>query len=241
MAKKSKISAEDFEWGSRFAKRYIEDLCFRSMASWVRSRPSLNILSLPAAEWLWERSFSAVFPGGEKKFFGIERDAAVYAKMSDISNQQLFLYPDHELIPFGNQSFLELTRSFHRETDVAFDMIYLDWMGAWSQEKQKQITRMFDKAMLAPDSMFRFTIALNRDKPAEWEDLINVERSSISVVDIRGGGEPLADWRTYGIPALVAAIGADFGYKVKPITVHVYYNHTARQSTPMGAFLFKVA
>lgn len=240
MSKKGKINTAEIEWGTRFAKRYAEDLGFRSMAAWALSKAQMNILSFPASEWLWERAFSAVFPGGKKSFYGIEVDPQVYDKMRGIGDRQPAMYPDHELMPLRNCSFLELAKSFHADTDVRFDMIYLDWMGAWSKDKQKQIIRLFEKDMLAPDSMLRFTIALNRDKPADWEDLMNVEHNNIAVVDLRGGGSELADWRTYGIPALVASIGADFGRKVKPIIVHTYYNHTAKMSTPIGAFQFRV-
>jgi hypothetical protein len=126
------------------------------------------------------------------------------------------------------------------ETDLQFDMIYLDWMGSWGDDKHSQIVRMFEKNMLAKDSMFQFTVSMNRGHPKRWEDLAELEHASFGIMDLRGGGENIAEWRTQGVPALVELIGRDFGRKMKLISGQVYPNYTRTRSTPMGSFLFKV-
>lgn len=231
------VNAADLAWGNRYAKRYAEEMSFRTMANWARRVVNKNILSLPASEWLWERAFSALFPDGKVRFYGIDRDPAVYGRLADVGNKQL--YPDHKLVPFGCRKFSELVTAYV-PGNVQFDMIYLDWMGSWGNDKHTQIVRMFEKQMLAPDSMFKFTMALNRGHPKRWEDLVELEHSSFSIVDIRGGGGDIAEWRTQGVPALVETIGRDFGRKVKTVGVQVYYHYTQKRSTPMGSFLFKV-
>lgn len=232
------VTASDLVWGTRFAKRHADEIAFRAMAPWVRSKVrGMDVLSFPAEEWLWERAFSALFPWGKVRFFGIEQDPAVYAKMADVEGRQL--YPDHRLVPVGNISFAEYV-DLQSSESPKYDMIYLDWLGTWCADKYDQIVAMLQSDMLAPDSMFRFTVSMNRGKPEKWSELAEVEHSSIAIADIRGGGGDMAEWRTYGIPALVVALGNDFGRRITPVALQIYYNYSEKRTTPMGSFLFRV-
>lgn len=224
-------------WFNRAAKRHADELSFRAMAHWIVNKKSASVLSLPASDWIWERQYVDNFPDAKVQFLGLEQNEEVWDRMGWAATKLNQLNDRHEFITTDAPcSFMD----FARHTDRKFDVIYLDWMGTWSKDKLKQINIMFDKDMLKNDSIFRLTLGLNRGHPKSWEDLGDVE-GDFHIVDIRGGGGELPSWKTHGVPALVEAVGHDFGRPTKLIAAHVYSSfHTRKAAVPEIVFTFRV-
>jgi hypothetical protein len=237
---------EDLNWFKRAAKRHADELCFRAMGPWVTKAPRKqvrSVLSLPAGNWLWERMLADVFPQHRFLFNGIEQNEKVFDVVQSMGVKLNQLYDNHTFRSFERPiSFSDYVKIWSESRAVSFDMIYLDWMGTWGRDKCDQIDQIFNEDMLAEDSLLRITIGLNRGNPKSWSELSEVEYADFHIVDIRGGGSPLPKWKVHGIPALIEAIGSDYGRTVRLVTAHAYssYHDGNRSAVPEISFLFRV-
>tara|TARA_R110002110_G_scaffold8326_6_gene41869 strand:- start:6245 stop:6991 length:747 start_codon:yes stop_codon:yes gene_type:complete len=230
-------------WESRRAKRHADEIAFNAIKRWAVPRKYTEILSFPAADWGWESYYAQVFPEGSLDFYGLEQDHRIHPEMVKRAEvRPTGLHKRHALEPITRPcSFKDYARGYDAEALGAFDMIYLDWMGTWSADKEEQVRLMFNQGMLGSDSIFRFTVSLLRGKPAKWEEACaDYEHRGYHIADIRGGGCEVPEWRTHGVPALVEHLGSLAGYQVRTIAAQLYYTYGKTHTTPQGSFMFRV-
>lgn len=236
------ITPSDVDWANKAAKRYADELAFRTIAQWARSKTDpVNILSLPADRWLWEANMADLFPDQTFVFFGVERDEVVHGRMTASAAAADGRRYDFRPCPQPEAAIDWIRRE---GAAVKLDMVYFDWMGSWSKSKASQLEQLFASDTLNKDSIFRFTAGLSRGKNASWEHLMDdVEKECFHIVDIRGGGSAIPEWRLYGVPKLAIDIAERWGRSMRLLSAHVYggLRPNLGQSVPEISFTFSVA
>jgi hypothetical protein len=227
-------------WDSRAAKRFVDELTFRAMAPWAMTGPKLKrILSLPAADWLWERSFTTTFPKNWATFVGVEKSQPVWRKMKATAENQSTVNRNHQFVPCPRATDMA---KFLAETPEKYDMIYLDWMGTWSVAKERQLISIFKRRLLNKGGLLRMTMALDRGKKSIWAPYCEEDSAIMGFQDLRGVNTPLPEWKVYGIPRMIMNTAEDLGVKLKLISAIAYTSreHPLKKGTPESSFIFRV-
>ena len=199
----------------RHAKRYSDDLCHREMRAWVEGRAHVRTLSLPAANWIWEKSFSNRYPDQRLEFVGLEADPEVHgrqrAKLRQLQTGR------HAFRVMGRPTSVAQYIDYWRVVDqVPFDMIYLDYMGNWGDSKCEDITRILESGMLAPNAYLRVTLTATRGDGAKWDQICDPE-PRMEVTDMRPSKVELPNWILQGVPNLIAVTAGVFDRRAVPV------------------------
>lgn len=227
-------------WDSRAAKRFVDELTFRAMAPWALTGPKLKrILSLPAADWLWERSFTTTFPKNWATFVGVEKSAPVWSKMKATAKNLSKISQNHQFVSCPKATDVA---DFLIKTPEKYDMIYLDWMGTWSAAKELQLISVFERRLLNKGGLLRITMALDRGKKSIWAPYCEEDGAIMGFQDLRGVKSPLPEWKAYGIPRMIINTADDLGVKLKLISAIAYMSreHPLKKGTPETSFLFRI-
>ena len=229
------------KWMNRVAKRHADEINFRPMAPWVIGKGRRKILSLPAETFEWEKAYAAMFPDNSADFYGLEEVAPLHRRMKAYA-KTLVSDKNYRYEAIGKpMKALEFMNLWPALQEKPFNMIYLDWMGTWGRDKDAQIRAMFKNGLLARHSLFRFTIGLARGRDDCWTHAAT-SPTDFHIVDIRGGGGKLPEWKMYGVPQRVIDTAEEYGRVAKLVTAQVYSTFTSikRPGTPEVSFLFKV-
>jgi hypothetical protein len=161
-----RASEKDWLHGSSVPKRMNDGSIFSRIEPSYRRRGKdspISVLSLPAAEWAWEKGFMSAFPEKRFKFVGVESNEEVYRKMvknaislkedSKVRRRARFYYPEKAM------DMLSFLRFY---TGLKSDFIYLDWMGTWANDKEEQLDLIFQHKMFYPGCFLSITISLGR-------------------------------------------------------------------------------
>jgi hypothetical protein len=226
-------------WLTRMAKREADSLVFRCLASWALTEGKKRILTLPGAEWLWEREFLQYYPDYPIEFLGLESNSRIAKRMRDAVAFSPAPRP-HKFNPHPqNLSFEDYAESF-KPKDGAFDMIYLDWRGAWGEDKLNQLRLLFLRGMLKAGGYFRFTVCLTPGKLSRAEHFDD-EQQSFHFGDILGGGDRNSKWQAHGVPAIAIAVARKEGYHMEPVAMQYYQSYPDVDDTlSQTSFLFRL-
>ncbi len=241
MTKKSQTAdPSKMSWDKRAAKRFVDEIVFRAMEKdFVGKRKVHHILTLPAADWTWEREFALTFYKTKAVFTGVERDAEVHKGMCKQAKRHNVAHDIHVFNPVLKP--IELNQ-FLLATPQEFDMIYLDWMGTWCEEKFKQLHTLLQRNLVKPGGLMRLTLSLNRGKKDVWAPLCDTSPIITGVQDLRCGGKELPEWKVFGIPGLIVETAANYGYQARLLSNLVYNSRSGAlaRATPEISMLFRL-
>ena len=242
-------------WNNRQTKRKNDALLESYMLPlWNSGREQIDVLSLPAEEWLWERGIALKHPDQNFVFSGIEANRKVHRRQV-LCAERL----NYEQYDYGNATFIampEPTKWFNAlsmaavDPDLQFDIIYADYMGAWAGPKLHDLVMMFSEKLLKPGGYFLMTLSMTRDGYNNFARKMAIQYGKlfhdIPVIDDR------SDWRESGTPqstvvqrargiaAYVRDLARKYGQTVQILPPHVYYNTTeSGRSYPEIGFCFR--
>lgn len=219
-------------WRSMAAKREADLVTFRVAAVDILAmRRTVKVLSFPSTSWRWETSLAEVFQNKRFLFTGVERDPAAYRKAAKSQPDGTTLIKADVMELFRDPS--------GRRT---YDIIYLDWMGTWSKEKQANINALFSvPGRLNDGGLLLLTLALTRGRHVTLDPLEQMAQDLPFVTyDARGRNKHTSSFKVKGIPAWIAQAAEERGVKLRPLMANVYYSSTGLSTnvTPQVQFLF---
>lgn len=231
---------KEFAWDSRYAKRHVDDMMFGLMRNDIGRLRWCRVLSLPAADLVWEQMLASYFKDVICDFTCIERDAEVFRAM--LSKTRTL---KNKLDPCIFKSYKMDVKDYFdcskfRLKASRFHLVYLDFMGTWGRDKYDCLAGMFASGALADHSYLRTTFQANRGHGSIWESVAeHVE--NLQVWDLRPEGDPIADWKMYGIPGIIVDLARAYGIRMKPVKAAIYrsQNGNSGRPVPQITFLFK--
>lgn len=234
----------EIDWTRKTEKRrndfLLRELCGPALLQY--QAPA--VLSFPAAGWLWERAVIDMFDGLQNppgiEFIGLETNQTVFADSCQTATKLRAQHPEHQF----NVSCKDAC-DFIKDTNINFDVIYLDWMGTWAKSKRETLATIAKRELLNPGGMLIFTLALTRRRisNAELAEYAGGEHNFV-FLDSRIRRENLAEtsgthFVGKGIAGLVMSLFEDAGQTLTPLLGKIYYDISGRTPRPEIVLCFE--
>lgn len=244
-----KSKNESISWKQRTDKRMNDLFLNKYFIPIMRSKQEVNVLSMPAARWLWERSLIDFFPDNKFKFLGVERNPEIYSLAKSTAYQ--LNYQNKKRARFSMaKSVGQLGEAIKRADgtgipeDSVFDIIYADYMGTWTRDKLDDIHAIYSNNYNCPrKSTFVMTLSLCTRNTVDFcNETVRFGQSipDAQKVDIDDDHiHRRISKKTYSedvfplvqsIAAKVMAVGMEYGKLIKAHPPHIYYG-------PRGIFV----
>jgi hypothetical protein len=218
-------------WAARVAKRRNDAFVSLCLGPLLHSAETdFNVLSLPAADWLWERQLAEQWDSKFFRFQGVEKQPdireaaetkATYLNSEPSVNAFYDILPEPSL------------KSALLKAERCFDIIYADYMGAWGVDKFDDVEVIFGQKLLNPFGCLVMTLSLVRNASPLFSELQDYARGDfeIAVIDDREHCRTMGflpdssvTSMSRGIPRAVIEQAAAAGVRLKLIMGHIYYN-----------------
>jgi len=209
-------NSNDIEWETRQDKRLndalMNDNLYRSLI--LKKDKPVQILSLPAAKWIWETSLSQAFEDIKFSFLGIEENPPVHKQMKLNAEYNNKIYAKKCRFQTTPSPFSLL--HYFKMSKTSFDIIYLDWMGTWSQEKKEQVSLIFKKDLIRPRGFFIFTLMYGRGYSETNKELEKYSRMHQGF-DFEYDSKQKKSYisKTRGVVNLIQSIAEKYDHKVE--------------------------
>lgn len=215
------IDAALVDWAAARSKRQQDSKIIQYMLLTLLDKKDPNILCMPAGGWMFERALIEAFPSHEFSFQGVERDKGVYTASARTLKS---LGSEHSQCEFRLHYGCVGTKLEHAVAEEqAYDVIYLDYMGTWSCEKQGHIRDIIKSRLLKTGGTLILTLALNRGQPetnnrlsqaAMIADIMETDYWGVIVNEAeRCTLKPgtVSNMKVSGIPAIIQQMAAQDG------------------------------
>jgi hypothetical protein len=235
------IDPDRIDWGCNTGKREADITMYRAMAYDLlmigASKKHISVLSFPGPDWLWEKGLCDAFNRRSFKFTGIEREPKIWRKLE----QGAAVSPEKFKMHDKPCSFVEFANT-RNARNKPFDLVYLDWMGTWSNDKKQDLEQLLAKKMLAPGGLLAMTLSLRRGNPRTNEELHDLSHDlPLAFYDARGRDKYVSNIKVRGIPHWVQQrANEEYGVELRPLLASVYYSVTglSDQVQPQLQLLF---
>lgn len=219
-------------WDANREKREADAALFKMICFDLLQQAGLvlkfvDALTLPASTWKWERSLAEAFPNLYFDFMGVEKDEKVYRKMSVNSSRY-----GSNFRPYRKPT--SIKRFLQEASPLAFDLIYYDWMGAWSNDKKSDLDATFGCDALRPGGLLITNVMLSRGQPHNLKELKAFPKElSIPFLDMRGRDTFLHHPKVTGIPQWISQMAEEkHDMQMTPVGALVYYSQANHRSCP---------
>lgn len=220
------IDPSRIRWDGNGPKREADQMLYRAIAMDVIDlawRGPIEVLSLPGASFHYERGLSRTFPSFEFRFTGLERHAAVFRKLKAAAAK---LGPNYRTTD-RPESFGDFAAKRDRR-NKQFGIIYLDWMGTWSREKQMDLDALFAKDMLKVGGLLIMTLSLRRGRP-ETNDALDALSQGLpwAFYDASGKDTYFNNKKVRGVPRWVESLARDqYDVGLRTVMSPIYHSKT---------------
>ena len=178
----------------------------------------VSMLTLPAADWAYERYLLSTHPDLHWAFVGLERDAEIAANMETTGARVL----NEDGTPAVCHARHASTTDFLEYDNTRFDIVYFDYMGTWSQAKERDIKLLCQ----TPPGIYACTIALNRGSSLTNSMLeecsVTGRRHLEWVQDTTGRYNQSPHYKITGTPERIIALFNDQGVSAHMVGGFVY-------------------
>lgn len=182
-------------WAKREQKRDNDISLLKYIKEPLSLFSTVNCISLPSHQWIWERMIAAAFPDKTFNFIGVERDRQVNhagrinaKRLNAVKNRNYTL----EMLPPSISWTNAMKGDFSSEIvgeDELFQLLYADYMGTWSPDKIEDYESIFSNDRIFPMfctcivtlSLGRNSSPLRRDTLDNWSETF--EAAMIEVLD----------------------------------------------------------
>ena len=222
-----------FNWDNAGDKRINDHRLYNIINKKMKRKKTISMLSFPSDKWIFERKLI------EKcntpfNFHSIERNKDMLKK-SKVTVRKL--KKKHEQHTFWTPRKEISLQEYIPTTDKTFDIIYTDWMGTWSKEKEKDIHTLFENKVINKNALLIFTIMLSRGSKCtidKLKNMIDYDQLSLPINSNRTSDNFKA--KTIGLTNLIRKIGDSNGYHVKLSDLNEYKGRTQ----PELSFVFNI-
>ena len=190
-------------------------------------RRSINVLSMPADKWIWERDLADRVQDKDFFFVGVERVADTRLRAQ--ANARI-ISASYKKSIFS----LALKRTWRHHcytTSHKYDIIYADQMGTWCDKKYNELAIIFKRRLLADYGYLILTCGLGRTKMcARWKEAkeqgterIRIQHTSLQLItdaslERREQGlmqDSNVPALIAGIPAQIQELASEYGYQLQ--------------------------
>lgn len=251
------------DWSDdHYAKRstdvdMIHDIMSHPFFNNIIKRGVSHIATLSADSLIFEKMFAQKVKklNTNFAFYPIERDKEVYKKLltnniPNLSYRSLLkvkLKDNPKCSVIFTYKPMSVIQYFDLFSMDIFDFIYLDYMGTWSTEKEKDLNTIFQHGYLMDNSFLAITIAGARGNAITKQKLIRAAaqvKSKVPETKIIGDPEVYFA-KTTGVIASIEQIAEKYSYTARLIKFYVYPSSTfnkngEKTNRPEYKFLFSI-
>jgi hypothetical protein len=224
MARDKSVNPATIAWGTNISQREADTAMFYGMSfdlsrQYRKTGKRLRILSFPDETWSWELSLENLFSHIPMEFLGLARNAAIHKKTKKFASvlPRRFEMTDK---PVGFQTFAASNRKRR-----SFDVIYLDWLGTWNEEKTDDLCALFHSGLLDVGGLLILTVSLFRGHLVSEKELQDPSLDLPMVFyEARRSSKGASHLKVKGIPQWIQDTADDrFGVKMKPLLTSIHY------------------
>lgn len=251
------------DWSKREDKRVNDASLMCLMKPSIEAHKYLNCLSFPADQWIFEQGAARFYPGIKHKFIGVERDPTVNKRAAHLAGKLMADPKDGrnftmEMLPSEISFRRALTMPLELSSmgpDEPFNLVYADYMGAWSPEKFEDICFLLDNDRVFPKlGTFVMTLSLGHNRSPKRLEAIELgmdlpQHQRVHINDNNAlsrlkKGRPSAERLhalVHGIVQTIVNLAEDYDKEVKAHPVNIYYNPRSTNGAKMyaeGSFSF---
>lgn len=212
-------------WEGRDGKRQ-NDTNLRRIIRTHCKRKTIDMLTLPAADWCFERALLLDMKHAHFRMVGIEMNPRVHRKARRMAARLGEAFPAHRFTmterPMSAWDFI-------RRGEGVFDVVYLDWMGTWSQDKKRQVTALLEHKMIKNRGLLFTTIMVPRGQRTTLDELMKYLPRDECCRDTRAA-------KTRGLENLIISLGKKRGYDIECLYCEEYKD----TQTPEISHAFKI-
>lgn len=228
--------AADLNWNkNKDPKRENDSRLYSLIEEFLPAKKYINILTLPASGWCFESGLASKIQR-PLRFTGIEKDDIVFSKASSTRKRLEAKFPDNVFMLHKVDS-----HEFLQTTSRQFDIVYLDWMGTWSQGKQQELETIFSRKVITHTALLVFTIWEGRGNGPEMDILDKlVKRRTVQFPfeeHVSAEMTPNVKRKTYGVAERVVRLARSEGYDA---TLAYFSEYKGNSRPPQLSFAFKL-
>jgi hypothetical protein len=205
------VNAGEIDWENRVSKRTQDPKLDRLLQPYLKNLDTVSMLSLPARTWAFEQSLATTRPCVNWAFTGLEKDPELFERM-----RKFMRWPSEaEVVTHAfNQTTTEfLLEQESSNTGIFWNVVYFDYMGTWSREKEVDVRILARNRMC---DVFMCTISLSRgsrptnDLVKEYNESLGQTYLSFIEDDTGRHGDP-PYYKIGGVPARIVDLFEDSG------------------------------
>lgn len=225
------VDPNNINWKIHDNKRVNDLELYRVIGENIYKSKNISMLTLPADKWIFEYNLISSHENIVFDITGLERNKNVFIK----SRRKMYALrkelPNNKF-KLLNKSVLDYISDKHQ-----YNIVYTDWMGTWSKEKEAEVYKMFDNNIFKKNSLLVFTIMLSRGQPQtlnELKELSEINTISFPFHEHRSGENFAA--KTRGLTNKIHLIGKEYGRYVDIL----YFGEYQGKTQPELSFAFIV-
>ena len=240
-SKMSKADPTMINWSLSSQKRGNDALLFRQFDS-LAELDHVSMLTLPGAYWLFELGLVGQYPCTGFCCEGIERDEAVHEAMKvsadEVRSVNAVFVPCSQ--PCSARQYLRSAEKVGKR----YDVIYLDYMGTWSNVKAEDMEIIFKNGMAK--RFLALTMALHRGSQTVLDVLVDfVSEDHMDKVRMDNVRCPISEGsliKIMGVPNMVKHIASQQGVSIELSYARVYdsVSYSTTQVRPEMVMLFTI-
>lgn len=200
---------------------------------------NISILSLPAAYWIFEKTICKYFSDRHLHCKGLESHPKVFdsARRSSLRLNQTRPQHDFQMATLRPATAKEY---LHINPSAQYDLIYLDWMGTWSQGKKDETILIFKNELLSKKALLAFTIDSSRGQPKSNNELVKYmsDKRIKMNFDFESIAPGVSMSKKLGLAKLIKSIAESYQYELRPRAFHPYKSES--KTPPQLTFIFEV-
>ena len=231
------VDVESIHWpDGKQSKRENDTILCKLVSKTLKSNSRASVITLPADKWCFETSLSKALPETKFHFTGIEANSIVFGRSLKTMRKLEDTNPTNWYTLVRGKA-LKLLEQY----PVPADVIYLDWMGTWSNEKKEEIETIFSRKLLKEKSMLIFTIWACRGNGPEMDELEeSIGKYKVCFPfhkHISCDMTPNIKRKTYGVVNRIYEMAESAGYKAAITHFREYYGNG---NQPQFSFAFTI-
>jgi len=191
-----------------------------------RRKRTFDVLSLPGRKWIFERAMADIMNTAKFTFYGLDFDEKEFVVAKQLAGRLSKIH-DNAVFKMATRKKTSVGDYLYTKPSTKFDIVYLDWMGTWSQKKKEAITFMFDCGILKPDSHLAMTFGYPRGQVESMGELRSLAESTITV-HFKSASSTIdpESPKTKGLTLLLSNMAVKYGYRIDPVSLNTYAGHS---------------
>lgn len=205
---------------------------------------NINSLSLAAQHWLFEKTLAAQNPERVFNYTSLENDPDIFKEQIRTAIVLNNKYKNATYIPYSRIYPIDIKTYLMFKRNLEMDLIYLDFMGNWSPEKENYLERIFVTNTNKEQYILAFTTSIIRTHNNNQEKLLDyafdIDRdlySSVNQLGLRLENPTSRDLYFYGVNGFINQLAKKHNKEVK---IHTPIEYINKNGNLQIVFLYRI-